>query len=744
MRIPAVVSPGFKGPATALALVAATLLAHPARAARYVEYRGYVPGEVIVKYRTESDAQTAKAARQRLGLTVRRTLAHGRVQVLALPSVTDVERLLPVLAADPAVEFVEPNFVRERRIALPDDPLFTYQWGLYSTAQANFATDDPDLASIVGADMNLPAAWDTDDDSTPDRTGDGSVVVAIIDDAIDTTHPDFAANIVPGADLAANDDDPKPDNAALDHGTLVTGALGAIGNNGVGIAGVAWNVKLMPLKVGRISGGSAVLDTASILEAYQYAEDHGARIVNASYGGPDFSQAELDAIESLEQAGILFVTSAGNFNSNLDYSVAAYPANYDVPNIVAVAASNRQDNVASFSQYGPLSTDVAAPGLQIVTTSIGGGYTAPNNCQDTGSCGVNGTSFASPYTAGVAALVAMTHPAATYREIKARLIEGAEEGVSNGDAGELTVGGRVDAANSLDLDPRPSLILRSVRLVDDGNERLDPGESLTIEVVIENLWQPATAIQAQLTAPDAPITVTGSPAPIPTLQPGQTATLSFPIEVGTAVTPYRDIDFVVELTAGPGTYTTRRHFRQELAELSLAQPVTAQLSTGLHDEFHTYHLDLPSVAAGNRLVVCTASAADIDVLVKAGAPAQYDIDLGAPPEDDPTFFTNADKIGGDESGNERLVFDAPAPGTYYVTVLNYALEDTLSYALEAFLAPADTATTGEICNIGARRDGGGGALGHLSLMTLALLALGKTLRICAQARRQSDPSRASI
>lgn len=742
MRIPAVVSLGLGGPVAALTLVAAALVTHPAQAARYVEYRGYVPGEVIVKYRAEADAQIAKAARQQLGLTVRRTLARGRVQVLALPSVTDVERLIPVLAADPAVEFVEPNFIRERRIALPNDPLFTDQWGLHSTGQANFATDDPELASIVGADMNLPAAWDTDGDGDADRTGDGSVVVAIIDDAIDTTHPDFAANIVPGADLAANDNNPNPDNAALDHGTLVTGALGAIGNNGVGIAGIAWNVKLMPLKVGRISGDSAVLDTASILEAYQYAEDHGARIVNASYGGPDFSQAELDAIGSLEQAGVLFVTSAGNFNSNLDYSVAAYPANYDVANVVAVAASNRQDNVASFSQYGPLSTDVAAPGLQIVTTSVGGGYTAPNNCPDTGSCGVNGTSFASPHTAGVAALVAMTHPAATYREIKARLIEGAEDGVDDGDAGELTVGGRVDAANSLDLDPRPSLILRSVRLVDDGNERLDPGESLTVEVVVENLWQPATAVQAQLTAPGAPITVTGNPAPIPTLQAGQSATLSFPIEVGAADTAYRDVDFVVDLTANLGTYAARRHFRQELAELDVAQVVTAQLSTGLHDEFHTYHLDLPSVPAGNRLVVCTRADADIDVLVKAGAPAQYDIDLGAPPEDEPTFFTDADKIGGDESGNERVVFESPVAGTYYVTVLNYALEDALGYTLEAFLAPASTAAVGEICSVEARR-GGGGGLSPVALMMLALLALGRSLQICAKARLETGRSRAS-
>ncbi|SFF62294.1 Serine protease, subtilisin family [Fontimonas thermophila] len=709
-----------------------------AEAAQYAPYQGYVPDEVIVQYRDGANMLHAKSARQRLGLRVRRTLAQGQIELLEVPAFTDVPGVIAALRQQAEVAWAEPNYIRKRHAAFPNDPLFTHQWGLHSTGQANFATDDPELASIVGADMNLPQAWDRDGDDVADRTGNGNVIVAIIDDAIDTGHPDLAANIVPGADLAGDDADPNPENPILDHGTLVTGALGAIGDNGIGVAGVAWNVKLMPLKVGRIRDGEVILDSASILAAYDYARTHGARIINASYGGPDFSQAEFDAIRRLEQAGVLLVTSAGNSDSNLDYSVAAYPANYDASNIVTVAATNRQDNIASFSQYGPIATDVAAPGLQIVTTTVGGGWSTPNDCMNGGSCGVSGTSFASPYTAGVAALIAMTHPTATYREIKARLIEGAEDGVNGGDAGLLTAGGRIDADNSLDLTPGPSLVVHAVRLIDDGNHRLDPGESLTLEIDIENLWQPATNIEATLSVSGIPVTITSAPPPLAELGTGGRATLRFPARVGTPTVPHAEGDFALELRANAGGYQTQRHFRLELAKLALGMPRSARLSTGLHDEFHTYHLDLTTVPADNRLVFCTAAPADIDILVKRGTPPQYNIDLGAPPEDDPTYFTDADHIGGAEDGAERVVIDRPVAGTYYVTVLNYALEDQLEYTLETFLAPAGQDVRGATCSVEAQHRGsssGGGVIGSGALVW-AMVLLAARLRMSRRKTRQ--------
>ncbi|MFP5307355.1 MAG: S8 family serine peptidase, partial [Gammaproteobacteria bacterium] len=395
--------------ATAAAVVGLSAVLTPgaAIAARYAEPVLYDPTELIVQYRSGLAAASAKTRQLGLGLQVRRTLRDGRTQLLQLPAFADFDAMRRELGSDPDVAFAEPNYLRRSRAAFPDDPLFPDQWALFVSdpPQSNFVPDSDGFDSVPGADMNLPAAWDSDGDGTADRVGSPAVVVAVIDDAFDLDHPDLAANFGPGRDLVDDDDDPSADaDGLLDHGTLVAGSLGAIGNNGRGIAGVAWNITMMPLRIGEVRDGEVRLSNAAILDAYEYARTNGAHIVNASYGGPSFSQAERTAIEALGEAGILFVTSAGNFNSNLDYSVAAYPANYGLPNIVSVAATNRQDNVASFSQYGPVSTDVAAPGLQIVTTYVGGGYITGARCgEEGGSCGVSGTSFSAPHVAGIAA-----------------------------------------------------------------------------------------------------------------------------------------------------------------------------------------------------------------------------------------------------------------------------------------------------------------------------------------------------
>lgn len=748
----------------AILLLALCGTAQTAGAARYTQTPHYVPGELIVQYASPTTAAQAKAGYAARGLGLRRSLRDGRTHLLGLPSFMDVDGAVTLLADQPGVAAVEPNFVRRTRIAVPDDSLFGEQWGLYSTGQLNFVcdTDDSpcesrnDFASLPGADMNLPAAWDPGDDGVFERTGDRAVVVAVIDDAFDLTHPDLAANFIAGRDLVDNDNDPSPDAAGLlDHGTLVAGSLGAVGNNGEGIAGVAWRVSMMPLKVGRVSEDEVLLSSDAILDAYAYARNNGAQIVNASYGGPDCSTVELNAIRDLEQAGILFVTSAGNFNSNLDYSAAAYPANYreagcrrsnnrnvavdpaspKLSNLIAVAASNRQDNVASFSQFGPTSTDVAAPGLQIVTTAVGGGYVTGESCGNGGTCGVNGTSFSSPHVAGIAALIKSVYPDADYREVRARIIEGAEPGVSDGDVDELTAGGRVDAASSLDMAPRPSLVIRALRLVDDGNQRLDPGETLDIELTVENLWRPATGVQAQLFAPAGRVEVLGGPLALGNIATGATATARFSVRVTDALTsPYEDLGLALQLTAD-GAYAARRPFRLELAELTPGLAVSETLSEGLHDEFHTYHVDLPSTpGTAQRLVIrstvterdpATGQSKDIDVLVKYGRPAQYDIDLGAPAEDEPTFFTDADAVGGGEDGNEQVVIDNPQAGTYYITVLNYSLSESLGYTLEVSLDRSGGS--------------GGGVMAPWALLWCAAAAMGAGIRRRHALRRGSAP-----
>jgi subtilisin family serine protease len=237
-------------------------------------------GEVLVTWRDAVVAKQAGPAKAELGLTVRRQLRGGRVELLSLPSYMSTDNAIALLRDDPAVERAGPNFLRYPRQTLPDDTSFGDQWGLHNTGQANFAPSGP--ASVVDADMDLPEAWDSDTDGIFDRTGDGAVTIAIIDDSFKTDHPDLAANFIAGYNFENNNTNVSPVGDE-EHGTLVAGAAGAIGDNGVGVAGTAWNVKLMPLKFD--------FDVATHIAALEYAAAHGADIVNASFGGPGYDRA---------------------------------------------------------------------------------------------------------------------------------------------------------------------------------------------------------------------------------------------------------------------------------------------------------------------------------------------------------------------------------------------------------------------------------------------------------------------
>lgn len=705
----------------AVALAAVVLAPGVATAARWSDVEaGFRSDELLVEYREAATAPAAKAMRDVYGLRVQRTLARGRLQLLELPSALPLEHALTLLRADPAVALAEPNFLRRKLAAIPNDALFFEQWGLHNTGQANFVASTPPLASVAGADMDLPRAWDRNGDGVADRTGNGSVTVAIIDDGFDLDHPDLAANFVAGYDAANDDSNPAADSTSQGHGTLVAGALGAVGNNHLGVAGVIWDVNLLPLKVGR----GSELSSAGILAAYDYidanATARGIRIVNASYGGPQYSQMEFNALQRLRNRGILFVTSAGNEDSNIDRAVRAYPANYPLDNIVAVAATNRQDNISSFSEYGPLTVDLAAPGLQIVTTQLDNTYNySPGNRE---RAGVSGTSFSSPYVAGIAALIASEHPTADYRELKARLIEGAEASGDEGPTHRYTRSGRANAANSLALTPRPSLVLNAVSVDDtaagDGNGRLDPGETVDLVVSVENLWQAATGLQAELSAPSGTVTITDATASLATLASGATGVLRFTVQVSPTAASYQDVPFTVALRA-QGGYTAARSFLLEVAELQAGVTVNPVLSTGLYDEFHTFHLDLSTLPAGhNRLRFRSTASRDIDLLIKRGSAAEHLITLKVNPDGDQIFSTNADQIGGEAGGNEDVCILNPASGTYYVTVVNYDQIENTPYTLQAFTDAGLTCPTGDEGRFGG---GGGGSMAPATL--LALLGL---------------------
>ncbi|MFM5946430.1 MAG: S8 family serine peptidase, partial [Dolichospermum sp.] len=232
-----------------------------------------------------------------------------------------------------------------------------------------------------------------------------------------------------GWDFAYNDNNPSD---VQGHGTHVAGTIAAKGNNGVGVTGVAWNAKIMPLKFLN-DQGSGTLSNAIL--AINYATAKGVKITNNSWGGGGFSQALYDSINAAGQAGALFIAAAGNSGQNADIN-PMYPAAYDLANIISVAATTRTDALSSFSNYGLTSVDLGAPGSQIYSTT-------PNNTYSTYS----GTSMASPHVAGGAALLWSQNPTWTAQQVKNTLMNTGDPLASL--AGKTVSGKRLNVFNAL-------------------------------------------------------------------------------------------------------------------------------------------------------------------------------------------------------------------------------------------------------------------------------------------------------
>jgi subtilisin family serine protease len=340
----------------------------------------------------------------------------------------------------PAVASLEPELIFHAA-AIPNDAAFSSQWGLANVGQ---------YAGAVGADIGATRAWDV-------TTGSRSVVVAVLDSGLDITHPDLAANVWtnPGevADGADNDgsgyaDDLHGwnfiDNTAdvrdgYGHGTHVAGIIGAVGGNGIGVAGVNWQVSLMPLKVQDSRG---VGTTSAVIAALHYVtkmrRDHGINIVvaNASWGSAAGSSIVVqEAIRAQGDLGITFVAAAGNSASDNDL-VPRFPAGYDLPNVISVAALASNDTLSEISNYGRTSVDLAAPGGVIQSTFPGGAYGI-----------LSGTSMAAPHVSGVVALLAAAKPGISVAEVRAAIL-GSTTPVA-GLIGKTVTGGRLNAAGAL-------------------------------------------------------------------------------------------------------------------------------------------------------------------------------------------------------------------------------------------------------------------------------------------------------
>ena len=410
-------------------IVALVLTGALAAAAFAADAPRVVPGELIVKYKSGVKAAQRASVRSLARAHAMRQLDVINAEQIRVDQGT-TEEAMQRLRSDPNVEYVEPNYVITLD-AVPNDPRFPELYGMRNTGQTG---------GTPGADIKAVNAWDV-------YTGDPNLKIGIIDTGVDYNHPDLAANVwtnpgeipgnnvdddgngyvddVHGYDFVNNDGDPFDDNG---HGSHCAGTIAGVGNNNVGVTGVNWQAKVVGIKFLSAAGSGS---TAGAISGIQYAIAIGVRLTSNSWGGGGFSQALLDAINAAGAAGQLFVAAAGNSSANTDLN-PQYPAAYDSPYIISVAATDHNDNLASFSNYGATTVDIAAPGVNILSCQPGGGYQL-----------LSGTSMATPHVSGVVALAMGRFPSATNLFIKQLVLSHADPKPQL--AGKCLTGGRLNA-----------------------------------------------------------------------------------------------------------------------------------------------------------------------------------------------------------------------------------------------------------------------------------------------------------
>jgi subtilisin family serine protease len=422
-----------------LAVSPARIWAAPAPAA-------FRPDRVLVRPNPDADLTPVHAV---LGTRVRRVFPGlGALQVLELPPGLAVANAVAAYQASGLARYSEPDYLLQLLVE-PND--FNYLngdlWHLKNLGQ---------YGGLPGADIEAVKGWDL-------RSTCSNLIVAVIDTGIRATHQDLAPNLwrnpgesgtdalgldrccnlldddnngyiddVHGINAILGTGDPRDDHG---HGSHVSGAIGAAGNNGLGVTGVAWQARLMACKFLNPDGQGSISDA---IECLEYARLHGARVINASWGGYTFTSAALlEAMTAVRDAGVLVAAACGNDHSNNDVT-PLYPAGYDLDNIVAVAATGRMDDLAWFSNYGATTVDLGAPGSPVFSCWNGsdGDYRY-----------LEGTSMAAPLVAGVAALVRAQWPDDTPAQVIARLLAATD--AVPGLAGTSVTGGRLNLLRAL-------------------------------------------------------------------------------------------------------------------------------------------------------------------------------------------------------------------------------------------------------------------------------------------------------
>jgi subtilisin family serine protease len=366
-----------------------------------------------------------------------------RLQVLRVPKNETVAGLIAKYQKSGLVEFAEPDYMLHAD-ASPNDPYYVNGtlWWLNNTGQNG---------GVAGADIKTPQAWDI-------LNSAGKIVVAVVDSGVRATHEDLAANmwINPvdgghGFNAFTGTNDPTDD---FGHGTQVAGILGAVGDNGLGITGVAWEAQIMACKCLDNTGNGPA---SAFIACLDYARTNGARVINASLDTSINSLAISNAVLAVHDAGIILVASCGNGNSlfphvNVDIS-PRYPACYPFDNIVSVAYTTRTDDLGAVSFYGPTSVDLGAPGDEVTSTTSGSDQAY---FVSTSSVRISGTSFAAPLVAGTCAMMLERYPDETYQQIIARILKATDPLPAL--AGKCVSGGRLNVWKALS----PPISLASV------------------------------------------------------------------------------------------------------------------------------------------------------------------------------------------------------------------------------------------------------------------------------------------
>lgn len=462
------------------------------------ERRVMVADHLMVKRRAGFTEAQLQAWVQGMGLDIRRHLPGSDIYLIGLPSgsLAGFDAMLHKLNGEGLpVEYAEADPLRFAT-STPNDALFPIQWSLHNAGQTGGAPD---------VDVDAPEAWDT-------TRGNSALVVAVLDSGLDVTHPDLQANLwvntaeIPNNHLDDDGDgftdnvngwnfysDASPLTDYPGHGTHCAGIIGAVGNNSVGVSGIAPLVRLMPLIV---MNGEGLVITSDAVAAMNHAVAKRVFLTSNSYGGTLSSKTEKAAIDAAQAQGILVVCAAGNDYpaKNID-SARLYPAAYSSANIISVAATTDMDARAAFSNYGPANVDLGAPGVGILSTLPGGQYGYES-----------GTSMACPLVAGACVLVKAAHPTLAWSDIKSAILNSVDPVPALKD--KVKTGGRLNAARAVKIGAQPWIEVTKTEVKDakllsangNGDGIVNASEDVTVAITIKNIGPlAATGVSTKLT-----------------------------------------------------------------------------------------------------------------------------------------------------------------------------------------------------------------------------------------------------